>query len=66
MVSRYISKLEPEKMVMEYESGPCWAMSLPGDLMPFYHVSAGVYRCRVGWVSESPRMHKDSWEGVIP
>lgn len=40
MVSRFTS--EVVKVGREVESGPCCAMSLLEDVIPLYHVSAGV------------------------
>ena len=42
MVSRYISELEPVKTARAVENGPCCATSLVEDVIPLYHVSAGV------------------------
>ena len=43
MASRFISELESMRTVVDVvESGLCSAMSLVEDVIPFYHVSAGV------------------------
>lgn len=50
MVCRSTSELESVKMVVEFDSGPCCAMSLPEDVIPSYNVSAGVctVSCGIG------------------
>ena len=42
MVSRYISELGSVKPARAVEDGPCCATSLVEDVIPIYHVSAGV------------------------
>lgn len=43
MASRFFSELESRKLAREVKSGSCCAMSLLEDVIPFDHVSAGVY-----------------------
>ena len=42
MVSRYISELGPVKPARVVEDGPWCPTSLVKDMIPIYHVSAGV------------------------
>ena len=48
MVCRSTNELESVKMVVEFDSGPCCAMSLLKDVIPSYNVSAYTVSCGIG------------------
>ena len=61
MVSRSISELECGKRV-EAESGPCCAISILEDMIPFNYVSAGVWTAVWGGFLVFPKLRNDGWE----